>query len=591
MNSKIEQLKEYAKIIKDAPYALKTYLQTYDNTQKKYVPLELFPDQVQLIQDYENYNENITRKYRQAGVTTVTAAWISKKLQTAKENEPERVLLIANKRDTAVEMANKVRHFIEQWPEWINVGFSPDKNSESRFRLNNGCEVKAVATSADALRGYTPTILVFDEAAYIEAGDDFWAASMASLSTGGKIILISTPNGYDPIYYGVYDQALRGINDFHITDLRWFNDPRYTKDLRWVKCQDICHYMLNREQYNDNEVVMYDFDIEKYQEYHEQGYKPFSSWFESMSKKFKYDRRKIAQELECDFLGSGDGVIPGELQESIAKNMIRQPIEKYMQATFWQWKEPVVGHRYIMGVDVSRGDSEDFSSINIVDFDDREQVVEYIGKIPPDDLASVAYKWGILYGNAFIVIDITGGMGIATSRKLQEMQYKNLYIEGVNTQNIWDYNAKALEKIPGLNFNNKRTQIVAAFEEQVRKGFAIRSSRLLNELNTFVYINGRPDHMKGAHDDSIMSMSMALYAGDICFNQLERNEAKNKAMLDSWVLSERTYEPNKSFYSYGGSFDQIGSMGMDNPIHRQNNMMNAPKEAYAEYSWLFSKRK
>ena len=84
MNSKIEQLKEYAKIIKDAPYALKTYLQTYDNTQKKYVPLELFPDQIQLIQDYENYNENITRKYRQAGVTTVTAAWISKKLQTAK---------------------------------------------------------------------------------------------------------------------------------------------------------------------------------------------------------------------------------------------------------------------------------------------------------------------------------------------------------------------------------------------------------------------------------------------------------------------------------------------------------------------------
>ena len=591
MNSKIEQLKEYAKIIKDAPYALKTYLQTYDNTQKKYVPLELFPDQVQLIQDYENYNENITRKYRQAGVTTVTAAWISKKLQTAKESEPERVLLIANKRDTAVEMANKVRHFIEQWPEWINVGFSPDKNSESRFRLNNGCEVKAVATSADALRGYTPTILVFDEAAYIEAGDDFWAASMASLSTGGKIILISTPNGYDPIYYGVYDQAIRGVNDFHITDLRWFKDPRYTKDLRWVKCQDICHYMLNREQYNDDEVVIYDFDIEKYQEYHEQGYKPFSSWFESMSKKFKYDRRKIAQELECDFLGSGDGVIPGELQESIAKNMIRQPIEKYMQATFWQWKEPVVGHRYIMGVDVSRGDSEDFSSINIVDFDDREQVVEYIGKIPPDDLASIAYKWGILYGNAFIVIDITGGMGIATSRKLQEMQYKNLYIEGVNTQNIWDYNAKALEKIPGLNFNNKRTQIVAAFEEQVRKGFAIRSSRLLNELNTFVYINGRPDHMKGAHDDSIMSMSMALYAGDICFNQLERNEAKNKAMLDSWMLSERTYEPNKSFYSYGGSFDQIGSMGMDNPIHRQNNMMNAPKEAYAEYSWLFSKRK
>jgi len=588
MNSKLEQLKEYARIMKDTPYALRTYLQTYDNTQKKFVPMNLFPDQLQLIQDYENYNENITKKYRQAGVTTVTAAWLSKKLQFAKPENPERVLIIANKKDTAVEMANKIRNFLDQWPEWINVGFSPDKNSESRFRLNNGSEVKAVATSADALRGFTPTVLVFDEAAYIEAGDDFWAASMASLSTGGKIILISTPNGYDPIYYGVYDQAIRGINDFHITDLRWFKDPRYTKDLRWVKCQDICHYMLNREQYDDNEVVLYEFDMDNYREFEEQGYKPYSSWFESMSKKFKYDRRKISQELECDFLGSGDGVIPGFVQENISKNMIRVPIEKYMQATLWQWKEPIEGHRYIMGVDVSRGDSEDFSAINIIDFDEREQVLEYIGKIPPDDLAQIAYKWGVIYGNSFIVIDITGGMGVATSRKLQELNYKNIYIDGVNTQNIWEYNAKAMEKIPGLNFNNKRTQIVAAFEEQLRKGFSVRSSRLLNELNTFVYMNGRPDHMKGSHDDAIMSMSMALYAGDICFNQLEKTGAVNKAMLESWTVSDRTYETSKSFYSYGTVFDQIGTMGMDNnPKNIGLNNQNVPKEAYQEYSWLF----
>ena len=592
MNSRAEQLMEYAKIIKDTPYALRTYLQTFDNTQKKYVPMDLFEDQIQLINDYENYNENITRKYRQAGVTTVTAAWLSKKLQLAKPDNPERVLLIANKRDTAVEMANKVRHFIEQWPDWINVGFSPDKNSVSRFRLNNGCEVKAVATSADALRGYTPTILVFDEAAYIEAGDDFWAASMASLSTGGKINLISTPNGYDAIYYGVYDQALRGINDFHITDLRWFKDPRYTKDLRWVKCQDICHYMLNREQYNDDEVVLHDFDMKEYNKLMEDGYKPFSSWFESMSKKFKYDRRKIAQELECDFLGSGDGVIPGDIQENIAKNMIREPIEKYMQATFWQWKEPIIGHRYIMGVDVSRGDSEDFSAISIIDFDDREQVAEYIGKIPPDDLAAVAYKWAILYGNAFIVTDITGGMGVATSRKLTELNYKNVYIEGINTQNIWDYNSKAMEKIPGLNFNNKRTQIVAAFEEQLRKGFIVRSARLLNELNTFVYMNGRPDHMKGHHDDAIMGMSMALYAADVSFNLLQKNENANKAMLDSWTMSERSYETSKSFYSYGTAFDQIGSMGTDNNnLYYRDNNMNVSKQTYQENSWLFGKRR
>lgn len=590
MNTRLLQLKEYARIIKDAPYALKTYLTTYDNTQKSFVPLELFPDQEQLIIDYETYNENITKKYRQAGVSTVTAAWISKRLQTAKPENPERVLIIANKRDTAIEMANKIRGFLIQWPDWMNVGFHPDKNSESRFRLNNGCEVKAVATSKDALRGYTPTILVFDEAAYIEAGEDFWAASMASLSTGGKIILISTPNGHDPIYYGVYDQALRGLNNFHITDLRWFKDPRYAKDLVWVKTNDIVHYMLNRELYNDDEVVLREFDINKYQEYQEQGYKPFSTWFEGMAKKFKYDRRKIAQELECDFLGSGDGVISGEVQENIAKNMIREPKEKYMQGTFWHWKEPIQGHRYIMGVDVSRGDSEDFSSINIIDFDDREQVAEYVGKIPPDDLATLAYKWGMLY-DAYIVIDITGGMGVATSRKLQELNYKNLYIEGVNLMNIWEYNKKSQDKIPGINFNNKRTQIVASFEEQLRKGFIVRSTRLLNELNTFVYINGRADHMKGAHDDAIMSLSMALYVGDIHFSQLHKNESANKAMLESWVMSERSYEVNKTFYSYGTSFDPIGSIQIDPSLYHSQNPMSIPKNVYSEYSWLFGKSK
>jgi len=484
--------------------------------------------------------------------------------------------------------------FLDQWPDWINVGFHPDKNSESRFRLNNGCEVKAVATSSDALRGYTPTILVFDEAAYIEAGEDFWAASMASLSTGGKIILISTPNGYDPIYYGVYEQAIRGINDFHITDLRWFKDPRYTKDLKWLKVPDIVHYMLNREQYNDDEITLNDpeYDLMKYQEYMDQGYQPYSSWFESMSKKFKYDKRKIAQELECDFLGSGDSVIPSETMEKIAKNMVKTPNEKYMQGTLWQWKEPIEGHRYIMGVDVSRGDSDDFSAINIIDFDDREQVLEYIGKIPPDDLANIAYKWGVLY-NAFIVIDITGGMGVATSRKLQEMNYRDLFIDGFNTKNMWEYNHKALEKIPGINFNNKRTQIVACFEEQLRHDFIIRSHRLLNELNTFVYINGKPNHMKGAHDDAIMSIAIAMYAGDISFTQLKRNEQQNKAMLESWVMSERTYEaPQSNVYSYGTSFDQVGMMQIDSSPYAKSSTSNIPaKEQYNQYSWLFGGKK
>ncbi|MFN9906119.1 MAG: hypothetical protein ACK56F_08350, partial [bacterium] len=110
---------------------------------------------------------------------------------------------------------------------------------------------------------------------------------------------------------------------------------------------------------------------------------------------------------------------------------IQDAPNKMMGNSLWMWKEPEQGHKYIMGVDVSRGDSEDFSSIQIIDFDEREQVFEYVGKIPPDALAEIAYKWGLMY-NAFCVVDITGGMGITTVRKMQELGSKNLYIDGVD---------------------------------------------------------------------------------------------------------------------------------------------------------------
>ncbi len=165
--NKQELIQEYVKCHGDTPYALKTYLQTYDNTQQKHVPFELFPEQKDMIKDFENHDDNIVLKYRQAGVSTATAGWISKKLQFASKESPEKILILANKLDTATEMANKIKGFLRQWPDWINVGFDKDKNSQKHYKLNNGSEVKAVATSVDALRGYTPTILVFDEAAYI----------------------------------------------------------------------------------------------------------------------------------------------------------------------------------------------------------------------------------------------------------------------------------------------------------------------------------------------------------------------------------------------------------------------------------------
>jgi hypothetical protein len=587
--TKEQALIEYAKCIKSTPYALRTYLQTFDNTVQKFVPLDLFSDQVQLVDDYDNYEENIALKYRQAGVSTVTAAWSSKKIAFAKKEKPEKILIIANKLDTSVEFANKIKQFTEQWPDWMGVKFSPDKNAARHWKLTNGCEVKAVATSNDALRGYTPTVLIFDEAAYIEAGDDFWAACMASLSTGGKVIVISTPNGYDSIYYTIYDQSIKGMNNFKITEMYWWRDPRYTKGIEFIKVKDIIHYYLNREEYKDIEVVSFDNvpqnerNFDDFKKLMDDGYKPHSDWFEKMAKKLKFDRRKISQELECNFLGSGDNVFESHLIENIRTKMVANPISKMVQNQLWIWKEPQIGHKYIMGIDVSRGDSEDFTSFQIIDFEEREQVAEYLGKIPPDVAAEIAFKWAIYY-DAFVVIDITGGMGVSTSRKMQELGYKKLYVDGVNYSNVWDFNPKAMEKIPGINFNSKRVQIISSFEEALRHGFKVYSTRLLNELNTFVYINGRPDHMKNHHDDLIMSVAMALYVGQNSYNQLEKVTEQTKAMLNSWEVLSNTEQQRKIT-------DFNPGLPVMSPMNHNNNQFNTnpSRGDYEKYSWLFGK--
>jgi len=549
--------------------------------------LDLFPDQVSLIEDYDNYNENIALKYRQAGVSTVTAAWASKKLAFAKKTKPEKILIIANKLDTSMEMANKVRGFVEQWPSWVGIGFSQEKNSQRHFKLNNNCEVKAVATSKDALRGYTPTILIFDEAAFIEADSDFWSACMASLSTGGKVIVVSTPNGYDAIYYEIYDQALRGMNDFKISEMYWHRDPRYTKDLYMVKTNDLVHYLRYREDYPKDIVIdlsmdnPYDRDHSIVTKYIEDGYKPCSAWFEGMVKKLKYDRRKVAQELECNFLGSGDNVFDSELMQNIAKNQLREPQAKLMGSGLWIFKEPVNGHKYVMGVDVSRGDSEDFSSIQIIDFDEREQVLEYVGKVPPDVLAEIAYKWGTMY-NAYCVVDLTGGMGVATARKLQELSYQGgFYIDGVDTTNKWKYDPKINDKIPGINFNAKRVQIISSLEEACRHGFRIYSNRTYNEMNTFIYIHGRPDHQKGHHDDCIMGLSMAIYVAEKSFQSLEKVTNHTKAMLNSWSTAVNENKNASEFFN-----PMIPQMGRDSMGHNRS----SSKEDYQKYGWLFGAR-
>ena len=542
--SKSQKLLEIGKCIKDPIYAIEHYLETFDQTQKGFVRFKLFPKQKELITSYKKERFNIVMKPRQAGVSTTTAAYIAVITAFADPNNPQRVLILANKQETAIEFLKKVKDFTSQLPSWMNVWSNSDswydaeKNSAKHYRLTNGSEVKAVATSLDALRGYTPTLLVMDEAAYIEGGEEVYAAAQPALSTGGRAILISTPNGMDPLYYKTYVSAKtkeKTNNPFNIVEMRWFQDPRYNVGMKWQKKNESGEVIEEKEE----------MDYSKFEQLEADGWIPTAPWFEMMCGQLNNNPRTIAQELLCAFNGSGDNVIDSKYIEYQRKNNVMDPIRtEWLDGNMWIWEDPQLGHEYILSADAASGSADDYASICIYDFTTGNQVAEYHGKVAPDTLGEIAVEYGNRY-EAFTVVDITGGYGVSTVLKMIELGYsaKKMYYDtvlGIDSVN----NNKNLEKhmrdgkLPGLNFQKNRNTIVTKLEESIRvNSFKVRSIRSVTEMDTFVFKNGRPDHMKGYHDDCLMAIAMCCFVSQTSFKDFEKSKGQAKAMLDSWVVT------------------------------------------------------
>lgn len=591
ITDKRELLIEYTKCASDPSYTIESYFETFDKTQEGFVPFKLFDKQKLLISNYEANRFNLVLKYRQAGISTVTAAYAAVKTAFALSDNPERVLILANKQETAVEFLNKITGFIKQLPDWSSVSF--DKSSQKHVKLSNGSELKAVATSTDALRGYTPTIMILDEAAFIEGGQALWSACLAAIGTGGKAFLISTPNGLDEIYYEAYEGAVSSTNKFKITHLRWWQDPRFNKDLRMIKTNDMITWIEKPENEKTEHIIeganTLHFDV--IMKFIEEGYKPHSTWYENMCRDMNLNRRMINQELECAFIGSGDNVIEGQVLRKQEETNVQQPVfkDKEWDNNVWVWQMPQKGHRYILALDVSRGDSEDATGLCIIDYDTFEQVLEYHGKVPPDMAAQIVDHYGRMY-NALSTFDITGGMGIAATNKLKEMGYPKNLMHYDNTNDDSMFYMPPADATPGINFasRNRRSQIIAALEEAVaRGGFKIRSERLIAELKKFIYKNGRPDHMKGSHDDLIMALGMCLFVANTSFKKLHESDNMTKAMLDSWKVTNHVPENKAQYLLENEVVNTRPKSGKiyNNPqelLRNNNNLQNT-----RDFSWLF----
>lgn len=625
----IRQLqKEYLKCYKDKSriYMIQNYLKTYDATQGMEVPFKLFPRQQDLCLTLAGGNNVVTTKPRQAGITTTAGAFIASEMCLADKEKPQTVLCIGNTLDLSQLFLFKVRDFLLQFPLWMwgdeyfdkgyDVTLPPEnkniifnKCNDKELVLKNGCKVVARSSGPNASRGVGGvTFLIFDEAAFIENGKDVYASAIPTVSTGGHVIMISTPNGKDQLYYETCRRAkLKGTSDwngFDLVEMKWYQDLRYNKNLEWYrKNKETGIVEIQKEPTIDsNGNIKYDND--HWNQMILDGWKPRSPWYLDMCGKFNNDEVKIAQELDVSFLGSASNVVDPEFIEMQEQLNVREPLPKdddgdmfHLEDTY-VYKKPIKGHRYILSVDASRGDSDDRSALEITDIDGIdenglpciEQVLEYNGKITGDDLGEIAYWYGMLYNEAFCIVECIGGYGDATVLALMNLGYKNLYFDDPNLKTYTiQREASSLQltndgRLPGFHSSSVRFQLLTHFANMVRTNeYKIRSKRVIGELDTWIYKNGRPDHQDGCHDDTLTCLAMGMFVYKFHFNNLQQARERDAAFLQAWINSAKRIETK---YKKQSSEISAAPTKSYMPIYSNKTVNKVGNTIIEAYRWL-----
>jgi len=607
-----EQEDEIIRCASNPIYFIETYLTIFDQTQGKaglIVPFKLFEFQKELIQSYLENRFVVANKYRQAGVTTTTSAYIAWYVMF---NRNRQVAIVADKLETARdEIMSDVVDFIENCPVWLRpkTGRNTEKNLKDTQKLkyyDNDSKLGAFASKS--LRGMTPTLLFWDETAWAEKGDKFWTSAQPTLQTGGAAIMVSTPSGMDSVFYKHFSEARKGKNNFKAIELWWFNDPRYNKELVWLK---------NKGKTTEIKLIDENWTNEKRIQLMDDGWEASSPWFEEQIRNANGDMKRIAQELMCNFLGSGDNFIAEEYLKRIEENEKQPPIrQEYIDGNMWIWKDPEPGEDYIMALDASPGHGEDNSTLNmlktieiieekIIKKGDKikkvktkrhkvEQVAEYYGKVTPQMLSEIAYQYGKRYNNAYCIVDITGGYGVQSVEKLLEFGYGNEHIHYAEVTHkpsrdrLQGYIKKGqkimsdgsiinVDLIPGFFIGNNRASVIQEMQRAIHlEDVIIRSIRLLEELKTFVTIAGNrvADHKRTFHDDSIMGLSIGLYVLNFDMARYKQSKGMTEHMLNAIITNNDINEMK-------------GKMDIKNrPMISPNSV--SPLNPYGANAWLFN---
>ena len=507
MNKDLKNIirQEYIKCAQDPAHFMKKYCHI-QHPQRGRVIFNLYPFQEKVLHLLRDNPYSIILKSRQLGISTLSAGYSLWMMLFQKDKN---ILCIATKQETARNMVTKVKFMYDNLPSWLKI--DADENNKLSLRLSNGSQIKATSASSDAGRSEAVSLLLIDEAAFIDQIGEIWASAQQTLATGGGAIVLSTPYGTGNWFHKTWVSAENNENDFLPIRLPWYVHPE--RDEAWRKRQD----------------------------------------------ELLGDPRIAAQECDCDFSTSGDTVFHSEWIEFIKETTIQDPVERRgVDQNLWIWEPADYSREYMVIADVARGDGKDFSACHVMDIQTNTQVAEYRGQLPPKEFGYFLTGLATEYNNALLVVE-NANIGWATLDAIIERGYRNLYQSPKSDQLTADSYLRVFEgnseMVPGFTMSMRtRPLCINKFREFVGdRSVTIRSKRLLEEMKVFIWRNGRPEAQSGYNDDLVMSFGIGMFLRDTSLKFQQQS-------LDSARAALGAVKSNNVGYSGGYS-----SNGVNNP--------------------------
>lgn len=461
---KTKLVEEFKKCSEDPIYFISNYIKV-THPVRGLVPFKLYPFQIEIIEALQGNRFNILRKFRQAGCTTISAAYSLWMIVFQKHKQ---VVILSKGDAESTEVLDRIKIMYEELPSFIKPVMVED--NKHTMKLATGSTIKSRPSGKQSGRSLAGSLLIIDEAAFIDNIHSIWAAVYPIISTGGRAFVLSTVNGVGNWYYDVYHKAISKENSFHAIDINWESHPEYK---RMEGFEDLYETMEEKNLYVD--------DWEKTT----RANMPHKQWL---------------QEYECEFLGTGDTYLEGSLLARIFKEVNEDYWIKYNNK-MRVWKEPEPEHEYSIGVDVSLGRDRDYSAFHIFNNYTGEQVAEfYSNKTPINELAQILTTEANLYNNACVIIERNTIGNNLVDWMFNVMEYDNLWIDDKS-----DF---------GIQITTKnREELLARMEEYIRNNtLRINSKRTVDELLTFIITDtGKVQADDQKHDDLIMSLSITVF--------------------------------------------------------------------------------